>query len=415
MAGTLYTYDENFRAYKALIAAQFSGAKVNVAKDFVFGETNKTAAYLQKFPTGKVPAFETADGKYLLESNAIAFYLANTQLRGTNDFQQAEIQQWISFADNEILPASCAWVFPLLSIMQNNKQVIQNAKEDITAALEILNKRLIHNTFLVGERITLADIIVFCNLIHLYQYVLEPSLRAPYGSVTRWFTTILNQPQVKAVVKPFELCTKTLEFDAKKYSEFLARPSGKQKDEKKQQGKQEKKKETKPAEESTAVAEEEEAAPAVQGFDFETFKRVYSNEDESKSIPYFWDKFNENAGDCSIWFGEYKYNDELTKVFMSCNLITGMFQRLDKMRKYSFASVCLFGEDNNSSISGIWIWRGQDLMFTQSPDWQIDYDCYEWKKLDPASEETKKLVQQYLSWTGEDKKGRKFNQGKIFK
>lgn len=148
-------------------------------------------------------------------------------------------------------------------------------------------------------------------------------------------------------------------------------------------------------------------------FNFEEFKRVYSNEEESVSLKYFWDKYDlENY---SIWFGEYKYNEELTKVFMSCNLITGMFQRLDKMRKQSFSSVCLFGEDNNSSISGVWLWRGHDLAFKLSPDWQIDYDCYEWKKLDPASEETKKLVENYFSWTGTDSKGRKFNQGKIFK
>lgn len=92
-----------------------------------------------------------------------------------------------------------------------------------------------------------------------------------------------------------------------------------------------------------------------------------------------------------------------------------MYQRLDKMRKQAFASVCLFGEDNNSTISGIWVWKGQDLAFTLSPDWQIDYESYDWKKLDASSEETKKLVQQYFSWTGTDKAGRKFNQGKIFK
>lgn len=100
---------------------------------------------------------------------------------------------------------------------------------------------------------------------------------------------------------------------------------------------------------------------------------------------------------------------------MSSNLIGGMFQRLDKMRKQSFASVCLFGEDNNSTISGIWLWRGQDLAFTLSPDWQIDYDCYEWKKLDPTTPETKKMVENYFSWIGTDSQGRKFNQGKIFK
>lgn len=51
------------------------------------------------------------------------------------------------------------------------------------------------------------------------------------------------------------------------------------------------------------------------------FKRFYSNEEESKSVKYFWEKFDpENY---SIWYAEYKYPTELAKVFMSCNLITG--------------------------------------------------------------------------------------------
>lgn len=50
----LYTYPENFRAFKALIAAQYSGANVKVAPNFVFGETNRSEAFLKKFPLGKV-------------------------------------------------------------------------------------------------------------------------------------------------------------------------------------------------------------------------------------------------------------------------------------------------------------------------------------------------------------------------
>ena len=60
--GTLYTYPDNF---------------------FVFGETNKSADFVKKFGSGKVPAFESADGKVTLtESNVIAYFVANEQLRG---------------------------------------------------------------------------------------------------------------------------------------------------------------------------------------------------------------------------------------------------------------------------------------------------------------------------------------------
>merc|ERR1711963_481839 len=83
-AGTLYTYPNSFRAYKALIAAQYSGADVKVDQSFKFGETNKSADFLAKFPLGKVPAFSSKNGVNLFESNAIAHYVGNKQLDSKN-------------------------------------------------------------------------------------------------------------------------------------------------------------------------------------------------------------------------------------------------------------------------------------------------------------------------------------------
>lgn len=357
--------------------------------------------------------------------------MSNAQLRGGNDFDKAQVLQWLSFADSELAPASAAWVFPILGIMQFNKNTNERAKQDIAKALETLQARLVNNTFLVGERITLADIVVFCGLLQLFQHVADPAFRKPFFAVNRWFNTILNQPQTKAVVKNFKFCETEAAFDPKKYQEWQAKFGGAQQQPKKE------KKEKQPAAEKPAKKKEEKKEEPQEldaadealllepkskdpfdalpkgTFNFDDFKRVYSNEEEAKSIPYFFEKFDKE--NYSIWFGEYKYPEELTKVFMSCNLITGMFQRLDKMRKQAFASCCLFGEDNNSTISGVWVWRGHELAFPLSPDWQIDYESYDWKKLDADSEETKKLVTQYFSWTGADKDGRKFNQGKIFK
>merc|ERR1712002_335773 len=418
--GTLYTYPENFRAFKALIAAQYSGAKVNVDNNFVFGETNKSDAFLKKFPLGKVPEFETNDGKCIFESNAISWAVANEQLRGKTAMDQAQVVAWMNFADNEILPASCTWVFPCLGIMQFNKGNTERAKEDVKKALGALNTHLLPRTFLVGERISLADISVCCTLLHLYQYVLEPSFRKPFQNVNRWFTTIINQPQVKSVVGDIKLCEKMAQFDNKKFAEVQGkiRQSAGDKKEKKESKKEAKKeqpkKEASPAAAPPAPKPKDplDALPAGD-FNMDDFKRFYSNNDEDKSVPYFWEKFDKTH--YSIWYSEYKYADELSKVFMTCNLIGGMFQRVDKLRKNAFASVCVFGEDGANNISGIWVWRGQELAFPLCEDWTVDYESYDWKKLDADSEETKKLVDQYFKWIGEDSKGRKFNQGKIFK
>ncbi|MRA94325.1 hypothetical protein GH868_30915, partial [Bacillus thuringiensis] len=75
-------------------------------------------------------------------------------------------------------------------------------------ALRVLNDFLLTRTYLVGERISLADICLCCNLLALYQIVLDPEFRQPYSNVNRWFTTLVNQPQFKAVIGDVKLCEK---------------------------------------------------------------------------------------------------------------------------------------------------------------------------------------------------------------
>merc|ERR1712179_776842 len=218
----------------------------------------------------------------------------------------------------------------------------------------------------------------------------------------------VNQPNVKGVIGAVTLAAKMAEFDSKKYAEF----SGKGGDKKVEKKKQEKPKQA--PKKAEKKEEKEEEAPKVPekkkdpldelpkgNMDMDEWKRFYSNNDEDDSIKWFWEHFD--SENYSIWRCDYKYNDELTMVFMSCNLIGGMFQRLEKMKKNAFASVALFGENNNSSISGIWVWKGQELAFDLCEDWQVDYEGYTWQKLDPAAAETKALVTQYWKWEGTDK------------
>ncbi|TRY94366.1 hypothetical protein DNTS_007150 [Danionella cerebrum] len=429
---TLYTYPENWRAFKAQIAAQYSGARLKIASAppaFSFGQTNRSPAFLSNFPLGKVPAYQGDDGFCLFESNAIAHYLSNDVLRGSTPQASAQVLQWVSFADSEIIPPASAWVFPTLGIMQFNKQATEQAKEEVKRVLSILNQHLNTRTFLVGERVSLADISVSCSLLWLF--------KQPYPNVTRWFLTCINQPQFKTVLGEVQLCEKMAQFDAKKFAEMQPKKEAPAKKEKtgKEGGKQQQqpeKKEKKKEEKKAAPVEEEmdecEAALAAEPktkdpfahlakspFVMDEFKRKYSNEDTmTVALPYFWDNFDREG--FSIWYAEYRFPEELTMAFMSCNLITGMFQRLDKLRKNAFASVILFGANNDSCISGIWVFRGQDLAFTLSEDWQIDYESYTWRKLDVDSEECKTMVKEYFAWEGDFKHvGKPFNQGKIFK
>jgi elongation factor 1-gamma len=454
--GTLYTYSGNVRAYKAQIAAQYSGTPLTVTDEntFKMNETNRTEEYVNKFPTGKVPAYENDAGVYLFEANAIAHYLANEQLRGKTLTEQSQVFQWIEYGEREITPVSSTLVYPCMGILQFNRSNNERAKDELKHILQLLDNYLRTRTYLVGERITLADITIACDLLLLFQWIVEPSIRATYPNTTRWFLTLINQKEFQAVIgADFKLCEKTAQFDAKKYGELArqnqvpqAQPQAKnlsqQPAENAEGGKAKKeKKAAKPAAEKPAKVEkkeEEVAAPAggdedetddvyanepkqkdpfadmpKSTFNMDEFKRIYSNEDTAeKALPYFWKNFDRE--NMSIWFCEYKYPEDLSQIFKTCNLISGFFQRLDKLRKNAFGSMCVFGEDNNNTITGIWFWRGQELAFELSSDWKVDYESYSWKRLPTDDDNTKKLVDQYFLWEGEYN-GKKFNQGKIFK
>jgi len=425
-AGTLFTYPQSFRANKALIAAKYSCTEVAIDADFKLGETNKSAEFLKKFPNGKVPAFEGKDGLCLSESNAIAYYVANSLLRGEDLKSAAQVQQWINFSDNEILPAACTWVFPCLGVIQYNKQDTERAKEQIQKVLNVLNDHLLTRTFIVGERVTLADISLVCNMQSLYEQVLENAFRKPYQNVNRWFTTMINQPEVKSVLGDVTLCEKMAVFDAKKYKELHGGAGDEKKKEKKPQPPQQKKEEKKPKAPKEVEADDGDDEPKQKEskdpfadmpkgtFNMDEFKRTYSNQDtETKAIPYFWDKFDKE--NYSIWLCEYNQDtSDMKMAFMASNLVQGMFQRLEKLRKNAFASMLVLGEPKEFQIAGLWFWKGHKLAFELCNDWSTDYESYDWKKLDADSDETKELVKLFFLQEG-PYKGKECKDAKCFK
>jgi len=412
VAGTLYTFSESYRGYKCRIAAAFGGANLKVVE---VKSDDKSHAH--------VPSFESDDKKvHLFEATAIAYYLANDQLRGSSVEDKAKVLQWLSYGSTEVESAVTSWVYPALSLVESSQQNVQRAKEDLKKVFQFLNDYLKTRTYLVGERLSLADVSLACDLLLAYQYVADESFRQPFGNLNRWFLTLVNQPHIKTVTGEVKLAVKAPEFDAKKHSENKKKQETAKPKEAAKPKEQEKKPAAKPAKD-----DEEEEDPLLQEpkqndpfadmpkgtFNMDEFKRTYSNNDTlTVAIPYFWKHFEKDF--YSLWYCEYKYADELQQVFMSSNLIGGMFQRIEKLRKNAFASMCVFGENNNNTIAGVWFWKGQGLAFPLCPDWTTDYESYEWRKLNPDDENDKKLVNNFFLWEGEVK-GKKFNAGKIFK
>ena len=110
-----------------------------------------------------------------------------------------------------------------------------------------------------------------------------------------------------------------------------------------------------------------------------------------------------------MWRCDFKYNDELTLVFMSSNQVGGFFNRLEASRKYLFGSLGVLGTPNNSVISGVFITRGDDIKL--SVDCAPDWESYEYKKLDLANDSDKKFFEDALAWDLE-LDGKKWADGK---
>merc|ERR1711874_53395 len=113
---------------------------------------------------------------------------------------------------------------------------------------------------------------------------MDPSFRGAYQNVNRWFTTVVNQPNAKAILGEVVLCSKEAQFDAKKFAEFSGKGAEKKKE----------KPAEKAEEEDDGMPKEPKAKDPLAAlpkgtFDLEEWKRFYSNNDEDDSIKWFWE------------------------------------------------------------------------------------------------------------------------------
>merc|ERR1711934_303603 len=211
MALQLYTYEGNVKAMKSLVAALYNGVTIQVPTNFQMGKDNKSAEFLAMNPNGKVPVLATPEGA-IWESNAIFRYVMranlSSSLYGSSPLQQAQVDQWIDFAANDLELPVAAWIYPIMGFSKFDAKAQESAARDIKTALAVLDAHLLSCTYLVGERISGADIAVAAALINPSKMVFDAEFRKPFPNVFRWFATCVNQPEFLAVFGEVTLCTK---------------------------------------------------------------------------------------------------------------------------------------------------------------------------------------------------------------
>jgi len=205
---TIHSYKDNLGAKKSLIAAKFGGVTIEIPESFKFGVDNKTPEYLKRFPMGEVPSADTSDGP-LFESNAIARYVArkgnDEGLLGSSDIETSQVDQWIEWA-RSVEARQSGWVYSIVGYYPYVEAAWNMSKEGAKKYLNALNSHLQGKEYLVGNRITLADIIVVVTLERAFKVAYDPEFRRPYDNVIRWFDHCTSQPNFKPFFSDFKYC-----------------------------------------------------------------------------------------------------------------------------------------------------------------------------------------------------------------
>ncbi|XP_020274678.1 elongation factor 1-gamma 2-like [Asparagus officinalis] len=193
----------NKNAWKGLIAAEYSGVEVELARNFELGVSNRTPEFIKMNPMGKMPVLETPDG-IVTESNTIARYVTclkpDNPLYGSSLIENAKIEQWVDFAATELDPSIAGWVYPRVGFRPFIQGVEELSISNLKRIMEALNSHLASNTYLVGNSVTLADVVMTCNLHPGFNRVMTKSFTSQYPHVERYYWTLVNQPNFRKVM-----------------------------------------------------------------------------------------------------------------------------------------------------------------------------------------------------------------------
>ena len=94
--------------------------------------------------------------------------------------------------------------------MPFEEDAYNKAKADLASAIGILETHLTKTktTFLVGNDITLADIVVVSTLIYPFKLVCDKQYLSPFPAVKAWFAHCVDQDEFKLVVGQVTMCVK---------------------------------------------------------------------------------------------------------------------------------------------------------------------------------------------------------------
>lgn len=198
----LHCFGESGNAYKAALTLELCDLEWEpVFVDFFNGEA-RSPEYREMNEMGEVPVMIDGD-VVLTQSGVIQDYASSKsgKLGGKSAAERREILRWM-FWDNHKMSSQAGTLRFLMNFLAEEKrppEVIAWLQGRLNAALKTLDTALAGRSWLVGDRITLADVACCGYLFYPEPFGFE---RTDYPNIDAWLTRISEQPDWK---HPYDL------------------------------------------------------------------------------------------------------------------------------------------------------------------------------------------------------------------
>lgn len=183
--------------YKIRLTAAHVGIDLELRQyDILKGET-RTPEFLRDInASGRLPVLQDGD-RFLTESNAICFYLANgTNLVPEGHFDQADMLRWMFWEQSSHEPNIATLRFwmrfvGLDALTEAQRIQISGKREAALAALDLMERHLADRRWFAGDEFSLADICLFA-----YTHVADEANfdLETYPEIIRWLERVMLLP-----------------------------------------------------------------------------------------------------------------------------------------------------------------------------------------------------------------------------
>ena len=355
--------------------------------------TNKQ--YISQTPTITFPFLSTEKGN-ISQTNSVLFYLASKykkDLLGNNPFENGKINQWVEFANCEINYCLKNIIYPIFGWKEYDKELTNKSNNMLKEYLNKIENELKNKDYLINNRLTLADIVLFRYLrfLMILQFP-EGQRKKQIPNITRWFEKIMNTEEAIKAYGKTTLCKIPVKPPLEKINTNKEKEKEKNNNKNNEKNKNEENSNTEPK--TKKEVNPLDLLPPSK-FILEDFKRSFlNNKNKSEAMKNFWEQFDPEG--YSFWWMEYQNLPEEGKIlFRTSNAKNFFLQKLDSFRKYCFAVHGVYGVEGDYKIRGVWMWRGKEIPKEIKENDYYDYMTI--RGLDINTKEDKELINDY--WT----------------